>query len=324
MSSDMGTRPPELRDFGITPEEYALFVPRNPFGRIALFICAVAVVVAFTVVVIVTRDVELSLWLGFVAIFPILYLVPPAVESAIVRHKRLHLGSPVVTQIKLYQEALAAYHEAQREAERAQREAEWAEQEAEQVWRKADRARWEAERPQREAEQARLRKLSEHWMSLSGVEFEQQLGTVYRQMGYRVQSTPSSGDGGIDLILRKNGKTTVVQCKSHQAPVGPAIARELLGSMVAFGADYAILACTGGFTQGVKEFVRGKRIDLVSASELATLGESVEGKALDGAIRPPICPEPGCGKKMILREGKYGRFWGCPRYPRCTGTRDEF
>jgi ssDNA-binding Zn-finger/Zn-ribbon topoisomerase 1 len=33
------------------------------------------------------------------------------------------------------------------------------------------------------------------------------------------------------------------------------------------------------------------------------------------------CPE--CGGKMIPRNGKYGKFWGCNNYPDCKGTRDS-
>src|ERR1043165_5693693 len=38
----------------------------------------------------------------------------------------------------------------------------------------------------------------------------------------------------------------------------------------------------------------------------------------------PRCPE--CGSEMKLREGRRGtnvggKFWGCPRYPECKGTR---
>ena len=143
--------------------------------------------------------------------------------------------------------------------------------------REAERARREAERARREAERARRRKLHQHWWTLSGIEFEREMGTLFSYFGYTVESTPRSGDQGIDLILRKNGETTLVQCKSRKSPVGPAVARELLGSLVAFpsGADNAILACTGGFTKGVYEFVRDQPIQLIDASDLVTLSESV-------------------------------------------------
>lgn len=30
---------------------------------------------------------------------------------------------------------------------------------------------------------------------------------------------------------------------------------------------------------------------------------------------------PKCGASMYLREGKYGKFYGCSNYPKCNGTR---
>lgn len=32
---------------------------------------------------------------------------------------------------------------------------------------------------------------------------------------------------------------------------------------------------------------------------------------------------PKCGGDMISRKGKFGIFWGCKKYPECTGTRDS-
>jgi DNA topoisomerase-1 len=32
---------------------------------------------------------------------------------------------------------------------------------------------------------------------------------------------------------------------------------------------------------------------------------------------------PLCGGKMIIREGKYGKFQGCSKYPKCRGMRKE-
>ncbi len=31
-----------------------------------------------------------------------------------------------------------------------------------------------------------------------------------------------------------------------------------------------------------------------------------------------LCTE--CGKEMVLRDGKYGKFWGCTGYPECNNT----
>ena len=55
------------------------------------------------------------------------------------------------------------------------------------------------------------KKLTEHWMSLSGLQFERELAALYLKLGYDVQLTPTSGDEGIDLFLKKDNKTTIVQ-----------------------------------------------------------------------------------------------------------------
>lgn len=33
----------------------------------------------------------------------------------------------------------------------------------------------------------------------------------------------------------------------------------------------------------------------------------------------PTCPL--CEKRMVVREGNYGKFWGCSQYPECSGSR---
>ena len=288
---------------------------------------SLAVVSIAFAVGIFTQGIGFALSLAFFG-FLASGLVALTVVPRIVRFKRSRLlRSAVASRIERYLEAETAYEEAER---------------ARQV---AEIRRREAEEARREAERARQRKLEEYWTRLGGVEFERELATLYRHQGYRVESTPVSGDQGIDLILSKGGKTTVVQCKSHGSPVGPAVARELIGSMVTFpGADKAILACTGGFTQGAYDFVRGKPIELVSASDLALMAERVKHRTPDRTddrqlprqqlgqrqlttrqrakrTTNPICPMPGCRKKMVLRTGRHDRFWGCPGYPTCRGTR---
>lgn len=50
--------------------------------------------------------------------------------------------------------------------------------------------------------------------SLSWQEFETLIGEAFRRQGYTVSHTPAGPhDGGVDLVLTKNGERTLVQCK---------------------------------------------------------------------------------------------------------------
>jgi restriction system protein len=108
-----------------------------------------------------------------------------------------------------------------------------------------------------EAQQVRVKR--QFWQSLTGPQFEHELAQLFSRTGYQVYVTPISGDEGIDIVMRKDDKKIVVQCKAHQNPVGPGVVRELYGAMMHANANEAILASLGGFTQGVLAFVKGNR-----------------------------------------------------------------
>jgi hypothetical protein len=118
----------------------------------------------------------------------------------------------------------------------------------------------------------------EYWKVLDGVGFERELAALFASLGFEVEMTPLSGDDGIDLILMRNGKKTIVQCKAHQNPVGVSAIRELYGVlMVSADTGDAILASLSGFTSGVNEFVRNelfKPIRLMDLAEILSLYES--------------------------------------------------
>lgn len=113
-----------------------------------------------------------------------------------------------------------------------------------------------------------MRTKRDYWLALSALGFEPELALLYGRLGYQAELTAASGDKGIDLVLRRDGKTTIVQCKAMGKPVGPGVARELYGTLVATGADEAILASLSGCTLGVREFIRDKPIRLLSLEEI--------------------------------------------------------
>ena len=111
----------------------------------------------------------------------------------------------------------------------------------------------------------------DYWRALSGVAFEKALSKLFRRMGYQVKLTPTTGDGGVDIILQTEGRITVVQCKAHSKRIPIGTARELAASMRDFHADDAIIACLNGVTRPVAEYIKGKSISVLDLQSILEL-----------------------------------------------------
>jgi restriction system protein len=106
--------------------------------------------------------------------------------------------------------------------------------------------------------------------AMSWQEFEQLAGEAFRRQGYAVEETGQGGaDGGIDLVLRKGGMTTLVQCKQWRSQqVGVKIVREMFGLLVDQGADAVKIVALGEYTPDAQRFARGKPIELMDGRTL--------------------------------------------------------
>jgi restriction system protein len=178
---------------------------------------------------------------------------------------------------------------------------------------------------------------------LSWSQFELLIGEAYRRQAYEVIETGgAAADGGIDLKLKSERETVLVQCKQWKVyKVGVKPIRELYGVLMAEHADRAIFVTTGGYTREAEQFAKGKPIQLIDGAGLCELIEPV---AQQGLVMPcklidrergkhnvsgsdtdlPACPT--CRGAMVLRIAKRGnrigsQFWGCSAYPQCRGTR---
>ena len=81
------------------------------------------------------------------------------------------------------------------------------------------------------------------WLNKLGwQDFERQVAEVYRQQGYWVDEVGGGGaDGGVDLRLKRDGQTLIVQCKRWKTyKVGVKPVRKLFGVMAAEKADRAV------------------------------------------------------------------------------------
>jgi len=176
------------------------------------------------------------------------------------------------------------------------------------------------------------RKDLESIRSLGWKEFEELVGEAYRRQGYTVRENAGAGpDGGVDLVLNKDGKMFLVQCKQWRSwKIGVKVVREMYGLLTAKHAHGAIIITSGMFTQEAKNFATGKPIDLVEGKQLADLVGSVQKNAVPSSLNPSpiedlttkLCPK--CGAEMVLktaRQGKYAgsKFWSCSKFPNCRG-----
>jgi hypothetical protein len=136
-----------------------------------------------------------------------------------------------------------------------------------------DKQRLRFSRAQRDKFQ-RVRRL-EQIQQLDSIEFEQFVGYLYQRLGYTVWLTVSSGDEGVDLVLRKGRQTTIVQCKRYNGTVGQPVVRDLYGAMIHTGADCAVLATSGIISRPAEEWAQGKPIQLLDGHELLTMAGRV-------------------------------------------------
>ncbi len=97
---------------------------------------------------------------------------------------------------------------------------------------------------------------------MSGVEFERHLGVLFADLGYRVRSTPVTGDFGADLLLTRGGAHTCVQAKRVSRPVGITAVQEAIGSRLHYGADAAMVVATSTFTPAAKALAESGDVDL--------------------------------------------------------------
>ena len=116
---------------------------------------------------------------------------------------------------------------------------------------------------------------------MSWHEFELLAAEAFRRSGYAVEETGGAvADGGVDLVLYKDGEQTLVQCKHwRDRQVGVRVVRELYGVMHDQGATRGMVVCFGEFSQEAQDFAERNGIELMGGRELHRLIHEVKSPA---------------------------------------------
>ncbi len=108
-----------------------------------------------------------------------------------------------------------------------------------------------------------------------GIGFERDCEQHLLNAGFEVQTTPSSGDFGADLIAFKDGLGYAIQCKDTAKPVGVKGVQEAVGARSHYKTDYAAVCCSGGFTDAAVELATSNKVLLCNLDQLARRLDSV-------------------------------------------------
>jgi restriction system protein len=136
---------------------------------------------------------------------------------------------------------------------------------------------------------------------LSPYAFEDRIAQMFKRLGFEVEQTAYSGDGGRDGILTKQNKKYLYECKRYgdNTKVGRPEIQILHSAMVSDGAESGYFVSTGSFTKEAAEYARSCKIELVDGPALLKKLVESNPAASDKDIYFSICRD--CGERVTHR-----------------------
>ena len=116
---------------------------------------------------------------------------------------------------------------------------------------------------------ARLRKAGMKEIDkMTGEEFEEYLGHLFKKRGYHVSYTKTSGDYGADLILEDRDDIIAVQAKRYSGNVGVKAVQEIIGALKMYEATQGWVVTNSYFTKQAEKLAESNEVYLIDREEL--------------------------------------------------------
>jgi HJR/Mrr/RecB family endonuclease len=136
--------------------------------------------------------------------------------------------------------------------------------------------------------------------SLSPQDFEDVIATAFRNLGYHVEQTPYSNDGGKDAIAWKDNKKYLIECKryANDHPIGRPLLQKFFAAMVEEKAVRGFYVTTGTFASTAHEYAKETNMELINSTKLAKMMGLAFPEAGDGNSFKVMCNQ--CGETVVL------------------------
>ena len=151
------------------------------------------------------------------------------------------------------------------------------------VWRLEPQVQEESAEPELPTHEELIEKLR----ATDWYQFEKVVGLVYQSQGYRLLLRGGANpDGGIDLIIERDGIRAAVQCKRWKKwKVDVPKVRELFGAITHEGLPRGVIVTLNGFTLEAKQLAVEHNIDIVHDENLATM---IDGLTLADQLKVQV------------------------------------
>lgn len=164
------------------------------------------------------------------------------------------------------------------------------------------------------------RELIQWLRGMKPYEFESYIAEMFKKLGYNAEAVGKSHDGGVDVVIEKDGVKGYVQCKKYiTSTVAVGDVRDFYGALadkLVNGQGYFIT--TNKFTLEAKKFADDKPIELVDGFDLVRYVKMAYKDGVVPEVTSKTCPK--CGGALVERSGRHGKFLGCSTYPKCDYT----
>lgn len=106
---------------------------------------------------------------------------------------------------------------------------------------------------------------------MSGIQFEEYLSLLFKEIGYKVEHTPASGDYGADLILKKRGRKIAVQAKRYKNSVGISAVQQIIGAKNYYKADETWVVTNSYYSKPALKLGAVNKVNLIDRNQLIRL-----------------------------------------------------
>lgn len=115
-------------------------------------------------------------------------------------------------------------------------------------------------------------------------QFEKAVAELFRAQGYNATVTSGSGDGGLDILLTKDGKKYGVECKQYKDTLGPKFIRDFIGALHLRRLNAGFFVTTSGYSQQARLAAKDSeyQIILIDAERLGRWQEKVNQRVAGG------------------------------------------